>query len=291
VSSELDESRDFDAERRASHDLWEGAAAGWSRQRATWGEQSAAVADWMIDALGLAAGQRMLELAAGIGEVGFRALPRITPAGTLISSDQSQAMVDAAREYARELGLDEAAIELRVLDGEWIDLEVASVDRVLCRWGYMLMADPAAALRETRRVLRSGGRVALAVWAERGANQWAAIPNDVMIEHGLFEPPQPGTPGPFALGDPELLRGMLEDAGFGEIEIAALEVPRRADDFAQWWAMYCDLSFSTRSALDRAEDAEVEAVEAAVAARLAPFSAANGELEVPGRTLVAVAEA
>jgi hypothetical protein len=155
----------------------------------------------------------------------------------------------------------------------------------------MLMADPAAALRETRRVLRSGGRVALAVWAERGANLWAAIPNDVLIEHGLIEPPQPGAPGPFALGDPERLRGTLADAGFGEIDIAALDVPRRADNFAQWWATYCDLSFATRSALDRADAAQVEAVEAAVAARLAPFAAANGELEVPGRTLVAVAEA
>ena len=51
-----------------------------------------------------------------------------------------------------------------MLDAEWIDLPLASVDAVLCRWGYMLLADPAAALAETRRVLRPGGRVALAVW-------------------------------------------------------------------------------------------------------------------------------
>jgi SAM-dependent methyltransferase len=287
----LDEPRDFDAERRAIHDLWEGAAAGWARQRGTWGEQSAAVADWMLDALELGVGQRVLELAAGIGEVGFRALPRIMPGGTLISSDQSQAMVDAARAYARELGLDAAAIEFRVLGGEWIDLEVAAVDRVLCRWGYMLMADPAAALRETRRVLRSGGRVALAVWAERAANPWSEVPNRVLAERGLIEPPQPGAPGPFSLGDPPLLRAMLEDAGFAGIEIDSVDLVRRAEDFAHWWETQLDLSAATRTALEHADSAQVEAVEAAVAEGFAPYTAASGELAVPGRTLVAVAEA
>jgi SAM-dependent methyltransferase len=245
----------------------------------------------MLDALELSGGQRVLELAAGIGEVGFRALPRIAPGGTLISSDQSQAMVDAARAYAHQLGLDEGAIEFRVLDGEWIDLEVASVDRVLCRWGYMLMADPAAALRETRRVLRSGGRLALAAWAERAANPWAEVPNRVLIEQGLAEPPQPGAPGPFALGDPVALRGMLEDAGFGGIEIDAVDLVRRADDFAHWWQTQLDLSVATRTALEQAGSAQVRAVEDAVAAGFAPYTAASGELAVPGRTLVAVAEA
>ena len=45
------------------------------------------------------------------------------------------------------------------MDAEKMDLEDDSVDGVICRWGYMLMADPAAALAETRRVLRDGGRL------------------------------------------------------------------------------------------------------------------------------------
>jgi ubiquinone/menaquinone biosynthesis C-methylase UbiE len=287
----LSELRDFDAERRAIHDLWESAALGWSRRREVWGAQSAAVADWMIEALEPAAGHRVLDLAAGVGEVGFRVLPLIAPGGTLICSDQSEAMVEVARAHASELGLDSGAIEFRVLDGEWIDLEVASVDRVLCRWGYMLMADPAAAMRETRRVLRSAGRLSLAVWDARSANPWSDIPSGVLIEQGLMERPQAGAPGPFALADREQLRGMLEEAGFAEIEIGTVDIVRAASDFAQWWAIQLDLSVATRTALERADAAQARAVEAEVARRFAPFTDAGGELAVPGRTLVARAEA
>ena len=76
-------------------------------------------------------------------------------------------------------------VEFQVWGAEWIDLPVASVDAVLCRWGYMLMADPLAALRETRRVLRPGGRLALAVWDAASANPWALGPQLVLRERGL----------------------------------------------------------------------------------------------------------
>ena len=94
-------------------------------------------------------------------------------------------------------------VEFQVLNAEWIDLPVASVDAVLCRWGYMLMADPAAALRETRRVLAPGGRLALAVWDAMAHNPWALLPAQELIERGLAGAPDASTrepPGPFALG-------------------------------------------------------------------------------------------
>jgi len=243
----------------------------------------------MIEALELAPGQRLLELAAGTGEVGFRALERIMPGGTLITSDQSEGMLDVARARAGALGLE--GVEFRVIDAEWIDLEVASVDAVLCRWGYMLMSDPAAALRETRRVLRSGGRVSLAVWDALDANPWSALPGAVLAEHGLAQPPTPGAPGPFALAAPGRLRALLEEAGSGEITIDTVEITRDAPDFASWWRAQRDLSVMTARALERADADQERAVEADVARRFAPYTAADGSLAVPGRTLVAVAEA
>jgi len=166
----------------------------------------------MITAAGLRPGLRVLDLAAGPGEVGFAAARLIEPGGELICSDQSEAMVELARARGTALGL--TNVTYRVLGGEWIDLELASLDVVLCRWGYMLMIDPDAALRETRRVLRSGGRVALAVWDAPELNPWLTVPLAVLAEHELALAAPKGSPGPLALADAELLRSMLENAGF-----------------------------------------------------------------------------
>ena len=78
-------------------------------------------------------------------------------------------MVEAARRRGTELGLEN--VEYLVMDAERIELDADSVDGVLCRFGYMLMADQAAALAETRRVLRAGGRLALAVWGARSTTR------------------------------------------------------------------------------------------------------------------------
>jgi SAM-dependent methyltransferase len=243
----------------------------------------------MIDAARLAPGQRVLELAAGPGEVGFIAARLIEPGGELICSDQSEAMVAVARSQGEALGL--TNVSYRVLGGEWIDLELASVDVVLCRWGYMLMIDPAAALRETRRVLRSGGRVSLAVWDAAAHNPWLTIPQDVLVEHGLAVRPEPDAPGPLALGDAARLRSMLEEAGFTEIVVDTVALTRGAPEFDSWWATHLDLSWATRTAFERADEAQTEAIEEELAARLGPYTAPSGALEVPGRALVAAAEA
>ncbi len=153
---------DADAHRQASLESWEAAASGWERQQEAMRRFAAPVSHRMLDALAPQPGERVLELAAGLGETGMLAAELVAPLGGVVISDQAEAMLDGARKRALELGL--SNVEFQVLNAEWIDLPLASVDAILCRWGYMLMADPAAALAETRRVLRPGGRVALAVW-------------------------------------------------------------------------------------------------------------------------------
>src|SRR6202035_3028763 len=147
----------------------------------------------MVGELTLEPGQRVLELAAGPGDTGFLAAKRISPGGTLISSDASEAMLDIARERARELGVDN--VEFVQLQLEWIDLETASVDAALCRWGLMLLVDPAAAAQEIRRVLRPGGRFATAVWGAPEDNPWATTPTRALIELGHAQPPDRDAPG------------------------------------------------------------------------------------------------
>ncbi|MGA2470035.1 MAG: methyltransferase domain-containing protein [Solirubrobacteraceae bacterium] len=249
--------------------------------------RTAAVSHWMIDALDLQPGHRVLELAAGEGETGLLAAELIAPGGGLICSDQSEAMLDLARARAKDLELEN--VEFRVINAESIDLPVACVDGVLCRWGYMLMIDPAAAFSETRRVLRSGGRLALAVWAERDANPWLAVPQAVLGEHGLVEPADPDGPGPFALADRERLRQLLEAAGFVEVEIEAIDFQWRAASFEEWWERRLELSPS--GAAVRAADPKTDREVAAEVAKRLGAQRTGGEIVVPARTLVVAASA
>jgi ubiquinone/menaquinone biosynthesis C-methylase UbiE len=273
-------------QRRDCLERWDVASGGWAQAQRWLREYAAPVSHWMLDALDLQPGQRLLELAAGPGETGFLAAELVTPGGSLICSDQSDAMLKVARSRAAELGLQD--VDFRVINAESIALPVASIDAVLCRWGYMLMVDPQAAFVETRRVLSPGGRVALAVWDTVEANPWLAIPAEVLAAHQLSEPIDPDAPGAFALADRGRLTAHLEEAGFAEIEIDAVDLERRAPSFEAWWEMQLDMSPSGE-AVRNADPAVAAAVGGEVAERLAPYTAKSGELVVPSRTLVAVA--
>src|SRR6201995_590317 len=180
---------DPDEQRLTSRETWEEAAAGWARmadQVRDWGLNLSAK---MVDALALQPGQRVLELAAGPGDTGFMAAELVRPGGTLISSDGAEPLIEVARARAAQLGMDN--VELSQLKLEWIDLDTASIDAVLVRWGIMLTVAPPAAAHEIRRVLRPGGHAALAVWDARERNPWALIPSMALLELGHAEPPDP----------------------------------------------------------------------------------------------------
>src|SRR5215211_6479057 len=208
--------------RRASHAVWEAMAPGWDERHAYFEEIARPVTEKMLELLDPSPGDAILDLAAGTGVVGFSAAALVGPTGRVIVSDFAGAMVEVASRRAEELGLDN--VDCRVLDAERLDLPDGSVDGVICRWGYMLMADVGAALRETRRVLRAEGRVACAVFAGPEQNPWAAIPSRVLHQRGHIPRPEAGAPGILALADRDRLRLLFSEAGFADSAIE--EVPR-----------------------------------------------------------------
>jgi SAM-dependent methyltransferase len=284
----------FDAEshRRSSLEGWEAAASGWVRRKDLVRELGAPVTEWLLAAVAPQPGERVLELAAGLGETGMLAAERVAPGGSVVISDQAEAMLEGARERAAELRLEN--VEFKVLNAEWIDLPVASFDVAICRWGYMLMADPATALGETRRVLRPGGRLALAVWDSVQANPWALLPAQELRERGLApaeDPSGPPPPGPFALGSAERVAELLGDAGYSEGRVEALELTRTHDSFEELWETTLDLSRVFHDAVLARPEAEIAQIKEALAERFAPYAAPDGSLAIPGRTLVAYASA
>src|SRR6267143_2115438 len=203
--------------RQASHAVWEAMAPGWDSRHAYFEEAARPVTVQMLKQLEPAPGQVILELAAGTGVVGFAAASLVEPGGRVIVSDFSEAMVKAAASHAARLKLEN--VDCRTLDAERLDLPDQAVDGVLCRWGYMLMGDPAAALAETRRVLRRGGRLSSSVFAGPQENPWAALPSRILRERGHMPPPESNAPGILALADRARLRRLFEGAGFSDPQV------------------------------------------------------------------------
>lgn len=96
--------------RRVSAEHWQEAAPGWARRQEMMRQFAGPVSHWLVDALRAQPGHRVLELAAGIGDTGFLAAELIQPGGTLICTDQSAGMLDAARARAAHLGLDNVGL-------------------------------------------------------------------------------------------------------------------------------------------------------------------------------------
>ncbi|MGH9027636.1 MAG: class I SAM-dependent methyltransferase, partial [Acidimicrobiia bacterium] len=212
-------------------DIAEAVALGWERHRAFIEEAMTPVRAWMVRELDAGPGDTVLELAAGAGDTGYEAATLIGD-GHLITSDFSETMLDVARRRGKEVGA--ANVDYRVIDGENIDLESDSVDRVLCRFGYMLMPDPNAAFSETYRVLRPGGRVAFAVWGAPEHNPYFTLMMMTLVGLGHMPPPEPTTPSPTRLGDETHVRELLAGAGFTDVVVEAVRVtfPYAAfDDF------------------------------------------------------------
>jgi SAM-dependent methyltransferase len=272
--------------RQENRRRWATVAEGWAAHADDFRRDTMPVSSWMVDAIDPQPGHTVLEIGAGIGDTGFLAAELIAPGGTLITSDLVPEMLNAAQRRAEQLGI--GHVRFRQIDAEAMDQPAASIDGVLCRWGYMLMPDAEAALRDTRRVLKPGGRVALAAWTDPDDNPWTVLPVKELLARGKVEPVPPG-PGQFAWAEEGVIADMFDATGFVEYEVHALDFAFRYPSARAWWDASRDTSLRVREApLGPGEEDDVVA---ALAEQAAPWTSDDGALAVPARTWVAAATA
>ena len=275
--------------RGTQRDRWEAAAPGWEERAATVTAAGAPVADWLVEAVQLAPGERVLEVAGGLGDVGLLAAEVVGPSGEVLITDGAEAMVEGAARRAEQSGL--AQVKVARMEAEWLDAETASFNAVLSRWGYMLVVDPEAALREARRVLRPGGRIALAAWRQIEANPWMAIARAEFEARGLTAPPDPDAPGPFRFGAEDKIVDLLHDAGFLEVQVATVDLVWELASLDDWWEHLRITSSTLGRAAAELSPAEHYEVREVLDQRYAPFLRPDGSLQLPGSNWVASAEA
>lgn len=276
-----------DDPRAKSRAVWDEMAAGWERNRDFMWRTTRHVASWLVENVGAKEGDTVLDLAGGPGDNGFLAAERVGSSGRVIETDFAPKMVDTARRRAQELGLDN--VETRVLDAENMELEDDSVDGIICRWGFMLMQDPDAALRECRRVLKGGGRLALSVWGGPEKNPWVTVTGMTMVQLGHQPGGDPfGPGGMFSMSDPDRIRSSLTEAGFTGVAIEEMPVDWVYSSFDEAWDFMTQVAGAIAAIVKELPAAEVERLRSALEANVQPFQTDTG-VTLPGVTVNASA--
>jgi enediyne biosynthesis protein CalE5 len=222
--------------KEAQRSDWQLAARGWRRWYDVLEAEAAGqvVSRKIVEVARLEPGDNVLDVATGYGEPALTAARAVMPGGQVMATDIAPDLLAFGRERARRAGLDN--VEFRESDAETLKFPDETFDAVLSRQGLQFLPDVAGTLKRLNSALRSGGRLAAAVWGSPDTVQFA-LPIPIILRELNLPPPPSGRPGPFALGNAQILAQLVADAGFRDIEtgtVTAIYETASAEDLTRW---------------------------------------------------------
>jgi ubiquinone/menaquinone biosynthesis C-methylase UbiE len=165
-------------------------------------------AEELLDRTGFTRNERLLDVACGTGIVARLAQEEVGDRGRVVGVDASPAMLDVAKSVA-------PAIEWRQGDAARLPVNTGETfDVVTCHQGLQFFGDKPAAIREMRRVLVAGGRLAIGTWLSADE-----IPLIRDLQRVAERHVGPIVDQRHSLGDADAIRRLLADAGLTEIQV------------------------------------------------------------------------
>jgi len=268
---------------------WRESAPFWEKHRETVRTMFHPITTALLDAARIAAGQSVLDVAAGPGEPSLTIAERVGRAGRVLSTDVTAGMLAAGLREARRRGLENIAF--CACSGTALPLRSHCRDAVVCRLGVMFFPDPLAGLTEMLRVLRPGARLALAVWPPRETSPFMSIPNEVVARHcGAAPPEDPDAPSALRFAEPGKLARLLARAGARGVTEETVDFRIAAPiPLEEFWPMRSELSEMLRGKLAQMPPALVARIAADATEAARPYFA-TGRMDFPAQIRIVSGE-
>ena len=259
-------------------------AESWRRGKRLRGEVFGPATEMMLDLANMRVGDRVLEVAAGTGDLAIMIARRVGPNGYVLATDISTSMLNVAAEAVRNAGL--TNVETRVMDAENIDLDADSFDAVICRMGLMLFSNPVKTLIGMHRVLKPAARVFALVWSTEEKNPYRGVPLAIVRRIGNNLTEEPGL-RLFALGKPGVLEETFRAAGFLDIAVHTVPTQWRFPSTAEAVRFMKDSYSGLLHLMTQLSETERELAWTEIEQQLSQFEGPNG-FEAPGEVLMGV---
>jgi ubiquinone/menaquinone biosynthesis C-methylase UbiE len=284
MASSIFDSNRFKIDQREG---WNSVAEGWKNWWQPIEKGAQKLSQRLIELAEIKSGQRILDIATGIGEPSMSAAKVVGTSGYVLATDISRQMLAIAKERAAFLRLQDI-IEFKESDAENLELPNSSFDAALCRWGLMLLPNLDAAIGRIYSSLVSGGRFASAVWADAPKVPIISLATRIIgsqVQITAF----PGTPNPFSLSDTNKLEHSLARTGFRDIHsdkvIVTFEFESGYD-----YCRYCQaISASARIVLSKETEKRREEIWRKVAEEATrSYGTANGVIKMDNESICVV---